>query len=82
MVLVGTIANAFLSFQTRYVTGAFKAIGKMFTHAKDEQDLIVQDSQRVVSWAREVRRDGLLGRRRRGHRWAYQEGRRPGRARK
>ena len=60
LVLGGTIANAFISFQTRYVLRAFKSIWRMFFHAKYEQDLIVTESKRIMSWAYMVRKEGVL----------------------
>ena len=60
MVVGGTVANAFISFQPRYVTRAFKSMQRMFTHAKVEQDLIVKESKRIIELTYQVRRSGLL----------------------
>lgn len=60
LVLGGTFANAFISFQTRYVLRAFKAIGRMFFGSKYEQELIVVESKRIIGWAYMARKNGVL----------------------
>jgi chemotaxis protein MotA len=60
IVLGGTIANAYISFQARYVHLAFRGILEMFTKAQYEQTLIVSESKRIISWGYIARKDGLL----------------------
>ncbi|HCH62608.1 MAG: flagellar motor protein MotA [Deltaproteobacteria bacterium] len=60
LVLGGTFANAFISFQARYVLRAFTAIAQMFYGSKYEQDLIVMESKRIIGWAYMARKSGVL----------------------
>ena len=60
LVVGGTIANAFISFQSRYVTRALQRLYRMFSQAKYEQELIIQESKRIIEWAYTVKRSGLL----------------------
>ena len=60
LVLGGTFANAFISFQARYVLRAFKAIGQMFFGSKYDQELIVLESKRIIGWAYMARKSGVL----------------------
>jgi len=60
LVLGGTIANAFISFQSRYVLRSLKAIVRIFLGSKYEQDLIVTESKRIIGWAYMARKQGVL----------------------
>jgi chemotaxis protein MotA len=60
LVLGGTIANAFISFQARYVILSFGSIWGMFARAKYEQNLIKVESERIINWAYLARKEGVL----------------------
>jgi len=60
LVVGGTFANAFLSFQGRYVVLALRDIGRMFTHARINQDIYLAESRRVIEWAAIAQKKGLL----------------------
>ena len=60
LVLGGTIANAFISFQSRYVVRALKGIVRIFFGSKYEQELIVVESKRIIGWAYMARKNGVL----------------------
>ncbi len=60
LVLGGTVANAFISYQPRYVTRALENLYRMFSQAKYEQSLILTESKRIIEWAYTVKRAGLL----------------------
>ena len=56
----GTIANAFISYQGRYVVAALKDAALVLAHAKINEKLVVQQSRKVIEWARLVSREGLV----------------------
>jgi chemotaxis protein MotA len=56
----GTLANAFISFQGRYVVAALKDAVMVLAHAKINEKLVVQQSRKVIEWAKIVSRDGLV----------------------
>ncbi len=56
----GTIANAFISYQGRYVVAAMKDAALVLAHAKINETLVVQQSRKVIEWARLVSREGLV----------------------
>jgi len=56
----GTLANAFISYQGRYVVAAMKDACLVLAHAKINETLVVQQSRKVIEWARLVSREGLV----------------------
>ncbi len=59
MVLGGTIATAFMSFQARYVTIAFRAIGWMFKKPKSTREGLNEEIGRLIKWSYLVQQKGL-----------------------
>jgi chemotaxis protein MotA len=60
LVFGGTLANAFISFQGRYVILALRDIWLMFTHARVNERIYYEESLRVVEWATITQKKGLL----------------------
>jgi len=60
MVLGGTLANAFISYQGRYVVRALFEAVSIFKHAQISEAVYYAESRRVLSWARIVRNGGVL----------------------
>ena len=60
MVLGGTLANAFISYQGRYVIRALFEAVSIFKHAQISEAVYYAESRRVLSWARIVRNGGVL----------------------
>ena len=56
----GTLANAFISYQGRYVMAALKDAGMVLAHAKINEKLVVHQSRKVIEWAKIVSREGLV----------------------
>jgi chemotaxis protein MotA len=59
MVLGGTIATAFMSFQHRYVITSFKAIGWMLKKPKSTREGLNEEIGRLLKWAYLVQQKGL-----------------------
>lgn len=59
MVVGGTTAAAFMSFQTRYVLQAFKAIWWMIKKPKSTREGLNVEIMRLVQWAYLVQKKGL-----------------------
>jgi chemotaxis protein MotA len=60
IVVGGTIATAFLSFQGRYVVKAMRDITRVFSHAKVNETIYLKESRRVIEWASIVKVNGIL----------------------
>jgi len=60
MVLGGTLANAFISYQGRYVVKALKDVARVFSHARINEDILLNESRRVINWATIVSTEGIL----------------------
>ncbi len=59
MVLGGTVASAFMSYQSRYVILAFKTIGWMFRKPKSTREGLNTEIMRLIKWAYLVQQKGL-----------------------
>ncbi len=51
MVLGGTLANAYISYQAMYVNNALKEAVKIFNHPKIDQNTLIKDINRSLEWA-------------------------------
>ena len=60
VVVGGTLANAFISFQGRYVLLALRDIVRMYSHAKVNETIYLEESRRVIEWASIVKAGGIL----------------------
>lgn len=60
LVLGGTLAVAFMSYQGRYVVKALRDIGRIFTHAKVNRKIVLEQSQQIVKWGQIANKEGLL----------------------
>lgn len=61
IVIGGTLAVAFMSFQANYVLDALVAIGSMFRKASVTHENLHRDMIDVIAWARVVKEKGLRG---------------------
>ncbi len=61
IVVGGSLAVAFMSFQANYVVDALKAIGSMFMRATATHENLHKDLINVIAWARVVKEKGLRG---------------------
>jgi chemotaxis protein MotA len=61
IVVGGTIANAFMSFQANYVVKAFKAIWNMLKKPKATREGLNAEIMRLIKWAYLVHSKGLAG---------------------
>lgn len=61
MVIGGTIATAYMSYQARYVNIAFKAIIWMFHKPKSSREGLNVEIMRLIKWAYVVQQKGLPG---------------------
>jgi chemotaxis protein MotA len=59
IVLGGTIANSFMSFQSRYVIISFKAIWWMMKKPKSTREGLNEEIGRIIKWAYLVQQKGL-----------------------
>lgn len=60
LVLGGTLANAFISYQSRTVQVALGDLWRMFQEPAADRDLLQQDVERLVEWSRVVKVEGIL----------------------
>ena len=51
MVLGGTLANAYISYQAMYVNNALKEAVKIFNQPKIDQNSLIKDINRSLEWA-------------------------------
>jgi chemotaxis protein MotA len=61
IVIGGTIANAFMSYQANYVLLAFAAIGHMVKKARATREGLNAEIMRLIKWAYLVHSKGLIG---------------------
>ncbi|HEY8189425.1 MAG TPA: MotA/TolQ/ExbB proton channel family protein [Micavibrio sp.] len=61
IVVGGSLAVAFMSFQANYVIEALKAIGLMFMKATATHENLQRDLIEIIAWARIVKEKGLRG---------------------
>ncbi len=60
LVVGGTLANAFISYQGRYVVSALGDLVRMFGHARLNEGMIYEESRRVIEWGRIVQNKSAL----------------------
>lgn len=61
IVIGGSLAVAFMSFEANYVIEALKSIGSMFRRAETTHENLQKDLIEIIGWARIVKEKGLLG---------------------
>ena len=60
LVLGGTLANAFISYQGPYVVKALKSTWGILGHAKTNETILVKESERVIEWSRIICTQGQV----------------------
>jgi len=60
LVVGGTLANAFISYQGRYVVAALRDIFRIFGHARMNEGMIYDEARNVVRWGQIVQKNGAL----------------------
>jgi len=60
LVVGGTLANAFISYQGRYVIAALKEVPRIYGHAVLNEGMTYDQSRKVIEWARIVQTKGAL----------------------
>lgn len=61
IVVGGSLAVAFMSFDAHYVMEALRSIGLMFRRAEVSHENLQKDLIKIIGWARIVKEKGLLG---------------------
>lgn len=61
IVVGGSLAVAFMSFEAHYVIEALRSIGLMFRRAETTHENLQKDLVEIIGWARVVKEKGLLG---------------------
>lgn len=61
IVIGGSLAVAFMSFEANYVLEALRSIGLMFKRAEATHENLQKDLVEIIGWARIVKDRGLLG---------------------
>jgi chemotaxis protein MotA len=61
IVIGGSLAVAFMSFEANYVIEALRSIGLMFRKAESTHENLQKDLVEIIGWARIVKEKGLLG---------------------
>lgn len=61
IVIGGSLAVAFMSFEANYVIEALRSIGLMFKRAEATHENLQKDLVEIIGWARIVKDRGLLG---------------------
>lgn len=61
IVVGGSLAVAFMSFEAQYVIAALQAIGLMFRKAQDTHENLHTDLVKIIGWARVLRAQGFRG---------------------
>lgn len=61
IVVGGSLAVAFMSFEANYVMEALRSIGLMFRRAETTHENLQKDLVEIIGWARIVKDRGLLG---------------------
>ena len=60
LVLGGTLANGFMSYQGPYVVKALKSTWGILSHARTNETILVGEAERVVEWSRIVSTQGQV----------------------
>lgn len=61
IVIGGSLAVAFMSFEAPYVVTALKSVGNMFKNAEATHENLQKDLVEIIHWARVVKEGGLRG---------------------
>ena len=61
IVVGGSLAVAFMSFEANYVMEALRSVGLMFRRAETTHENLQKDLIEIIGWARVVKDKGLLG---------------------
>jgi chemotaxis protein MotA len=61
IVIGGTVANSFMSYQARYVTAAFKSVWHMIGKPEATREGLNTEIMRLIKWAYLVHNKGLAG---------------------
>lgn len=61
IVIGGSLAVAFMSFQANYVVQALKSIGSMFMKATASHETLHHDIVEIIAWAKIVKTKGMRG---------------------
>lgn len=61
IVVGGSLAVAFMSFQANYVVAALKSIGSMFMKATATHETLHHDMVEIIAWAKIVKAKGMRG---------------------
>jgi len=61
LVLGGTLANAFISYQGVYVLRAIKDCFTIYGHAKVNRNILVDEVRKMIGWTDIVRDKGIVG---------------------
>src|SRR5689334_12658121 len=61
IVVGGSLAVAFMSFEANYVIEALKSIGLMFRRPRASHETLHHELVKVIEWARIVKKGGLKG---------------------
>lgn len=61
MVLGGTLANAFISYQGVYVLAAMKDCFTIYGHSKVNRNILMDEVKKVLEWADIVSKKGIVG---------------------
>jgi len=60
LVMGGTLATAFISWQGRYVLQALKETFLILGHAKVNKHILVEEIRRLISWAAVAKKGGII----------------------
>jgi len=60
LVMGGTLATAFISYQGRYVLQALKETFMILGHAKVNKHILVKEIRRLIEWAAVAKRGGII----------------------
>ena len=60
LVMGGTLATAFISYQGRYVLQALKEAGKILGHAKVNKHILVEEIRKLIGWAAVAKKGGVI----------------------
>ena len=60
IVIGGTLAASFISFEPRYVIGALKELGNLFKKPKADRKLLTAETGKIIRWGFLVKKHGIL----------------------
>ena len=60
IVVGGTLASAFISYEPRYVIGSLKEIGGLFKKPKADRKLLTTETGKIIRWGFLVKKHGIL----------------------